>query len=991
MTTAGVKTVTVSYTENSVEKTTSYDITVNAAATLTSITLSGTYPTVFTQGDEFSSEGIVVTANWSDATTSDVTADATFEGYDMSTVGEQTVTVSYGDKTAEYTINVNEYVMPSVLTIDFENALSTYKEWTFFNIGTANTTITARGGSKYGANINDSGNGVATASITTNEKIANPGTLTCYVSKTSTNTKTSTWSIDVSYDGSTWTTVETKDATTMSAGTWEEFTADLSNYKNVYVAISYSGSTAIRAIDDITLTMAAPKVLSSIAVDASGATTVFHVGDAFTHADVVVTATYEDESTKDVTVNATFSTPDMTTAGNKTVTVSYTENEVTKTTTYDITVKDPATLTSITLSGTYPTKFEQGDTFSSEGIVITANWSDNTTSDVTSEATFSGYDMNTLGEQTVTVTYESMTATYQITVVEKKGTADNPYTVAEAIAFINTLGSSTSAEEVYVSGIISQVDSYNSNYSSITYWISDDGTTTDQMEVYSGLDLNGEGFSAVTDLAVGDIVTVKGYVKKYNSTPEFNYNNQLVSWERPANTNPSITVAPATVEVDADEHDGTIKLTYENLTITDMGDFDILFYDAEGEETDKPDWIKVLIAEQDPSIGEGYVVSYVIDANDSEVRNAYFKVYALDDEVNKVYSNLVTVTQAAYVDPSTITTYSLTTSITSGKHYIITNGTDAAMGYDKGNNRDAVDVTINEGVISLAPDAGVYEFVISGPDAHGFYTIYDETPNGAGYLYAASSNANYLKTKEKLDDNGKWSIVFGDSGKATVIAQGDNTRNEMRYNYNNGNDMFSCYASGQKDIYLYEKEDEPTPTETVKVTAAKYATYCSENALDFSDSGLTAYIAKVDDDNKVTFETVTKVPAYTGVLLKANAAGDFTVPSASSKDDVTGNAFIGVTEETDVNETGIYVLLNGDAGVGFYKTKYAFTVGAHTAYLPADVAGARSFIAIDEATAIEDIAAETMTNGEVYNLQGQRVVKAQKGLYIINGKKVVIK
>lgn len=115
---------------------------------------------------------------------------------------------------------------------------------------------------------------------------------------------------------------------------------------------------------------------------------------------------------------------------------------------------------------------------------------------------------------------------------------------------------------------------------------------------------------------------------------------------------PSITITPDVVNVDAEEHDGTLDLTYENLTITEMGDFDIQYYDAEGEElTENPDWIEVLVAGQDPTIGEGYVVSYIMNENNGEARSAYFKVYAMDDETNLVYSNLVTVNQAAYVAP----------------------------------------------------------------------------------------------------------------------------------------------------------------------------------------------------------------------------------------------------------------------------------------------------------------------------------------------------
>lgn len=82
------------------------------------------------------------------------------------------------------------------------------------------------------------------------------------------------------------------------------------------------------------------------------------------------------------------------------------------------------TLTKIELSGTYKTKYTVGDTFSSDGIVVTATYSDNTTQNIAlSLVTISGYNLSNEGTQTVTVTYEGKTATFTIT-VEKKSTPD---------------------------------------------------------------------------------------------------------------------------------------------------------------------------------------------------------------------------------------------------------------------------------------------------------------------------------------------------------------------------------------------------------------------------------------------------------------------------------------------------------------------------------------------------------------------------------------
>ena len=115
------------------------------------------------------------------------------------------------------------------------------------------------------------------------------------------------------------------------------------------------------------------------------------------------------------------------------------------------------------------------------------------------------------------------------------GTADAPITVAKALEIIDTYEpAGQSATDAYVKGKIVSVVSYNEKYKSITYYISDDGTETNQLQVYSGKGLNGADFASKDDLSVGSVVVVKGQLKKYANkdntvTPEINQNNQLVS------------------------------------------------------------------------------------------------------------------------------------------------------------------------------------------------------------------------------------------------------------------------------------------------------------------------------------------------------------------------------------------------------------------------------------------------------------------------------
>ena len=111
-------------------------------------------------------------------------------------------------------------------------------------------------------------------------------------------------------------------------------------------------------------------------------------------------------------------------------------------------------------------------------------------------------------------------------------TAETAYTVAEARTLIDA--GQALGETVYVKGIVSQVDKFNDTYKSIQYWISDDGTTTNQFECYSGKGIGGADFASVDDVKVGATVVVKGLLAKFNEIYEFKQNNELVSYTAPA-------------------------------------------------------------------------------------------------------------------------------------------------------------------------------------------------------------------------------------------------------------------------------------------------------------------------------------------------------------------------------------------------------------------------------------------------------------------------
>ncbi len=346
------------------------------------------------------------------------------------------------------------------------------------------------------------------------------------------------------------------------------------------------------------------------------------------------------------------------------------------------------------------------------------------------------------------------------------------------------------------------------------------------------------------------------------------------------------------------------------------------------------------------------------------------------------------------------TPYTLATTITSGKHYVIAATTDAGTHAMAGKHvdksyYDAVDATLSGNTLYVTISSGAREFIIYGPDADGNYSIYD--PVEEGYLCASSSSSNDMSVQTTNDANGKWKIDFENE---TVIAQGTYTRNEMRYN--SGSPRFSCYASGQTAVKFYEKAGEATPTESVTVSSAGYATFASDNALDFTGSSIKAFYA-TESAGTLSFTQVTKVPAGTGVLLYKDGGATESVPALTgAADAVTGNVFkrgadAAVTYEDD-NQN--YILFNGADGIGFYKANNN-NVAKNRAYIHVTSSNPVKSFAIDledDATGIEETLSNSPLKGEnIYNLAGQMVNgksvngKLPKGIYIVNGKKVMVK
>ena len=361
-------------------------------------------------------------------------------------------------------------------------------------------------------------------------------------------------------------------------------------------------------------------------------------------------------------------------------------------------------------------------------------------------------------------------------------------------------------------------------------------------------------------------------------------------------------------------------------------------------------------------------------------------------------SNISVTATVKEIAPPSYVNYTLAKSVERGKHYIIVGKSETgiyAMCEQKDNNRAALVIEANgEEGVKFMSDAGIHEFVINGFD--GDYAIYDPSEESTGLLYAASGSSNYLRTTNRPDDNARWTIsIDAETGVASIKAQGSNSRNIMRYNSNNG--IFSCYGSGQKDVYLYVKEgDDAQEASYYKTIAYEYATLCLPFAVEVPE-GVEAFIATAYSDDAVTLTKLDEgvVPAATGVVVAADkktvahfAATDKNVRTAE-------NLLKGVTKKTayaDVTVQGknAYALQLVEDEAKFCLVEGG-SFAANTAYLELPAGQSQTIgLRFGDATMVEAVKAAE-ENSVIYDLTGRRVEKMTKGIYIVNGKKVMMK
>ena len=194
-------------------------------------------------------------------------------------------------------------------------------------------------------------------------------------------------------------------------------------------------------------------------------------------------------------------------------------------------------------------------------------------------------------------------------------------------------------------------------------------------------------------------------------------------------------------------------------------------------------------------------------------------------------------------------------------------------------------------------------------------------------------------------------------------------------------------------IYIQRTGDA---TETVSVSDAGFATYATTNNVVVpNDENVKVMTVKVNDDNStITLNDVaagTVIPAKTGILVKAPAGNcDFVVTSEVGKD-LTNNDLKAATKDETSNGTTYFALTKIGDKVGFALVEKDVVIPAGKAYLSVPRASGAKFFGLDgEATGINSVKT-AKADGAYYTLEGVKTTKPVKGLYIHNGKKIVVK
>ncbi len=556
-------------------------------------------------------------------------------------------------------------------------------------------------------------------------------------------------------------------------------------------------------------------------------------------------------------------------------------------------------------------------------------------------------------------------ATYTIIALNHAGTAEDPYTVADALSAVDA---GVGITGVYATGIVSKiVTDFNASYGNITYNISADGKVdSDQLQAFRGKSKDGAEFTSEDDVKVGDIVVVYGNLTKYNSTYEFEADNQLYSLERPVVTSPTLTVsktsltgftyaegcgpsAPQTFDLTGENLTGNVTLTLDNenfeISVSETNDYATSLTRPKSEFGSKTIYVRLKAG---LDVNETYSGTITISSDGAED-----KTVTLGGNVTVYVPDYATLPFAFNDGKAKIESTVGLTQSGLGSDYNSTNAPTTQLKFD---------TTGDYMILKLNEAAGTLAFDIKG----------NSFSNSTFTVQTSSDGLSYRNLMVYTELEGTQTVALALAPDVRFIKW-----------------IYTEKASGNVGLGNIKVVDW---AEIVSVNEARYATYVPKHDVIFPD-GVEAYIGTINK-KYVSLTAVKSAPKDTPVILKNTGRYTLIPVTEETLDDVTGNDLS--ASDKDVEATGSQYILAKPEGeeVGFYPAITGTTIPAGKAYLVSNETGplVKAFYFVGEGeTAIGSIQNSNfeIQNGEVYNLAGQKLSKMQKGVNIINGYKVL--
>ena len=879
----------------------SSDVAFGDLATI-EVSNSSAHETVFSVGDVFSTEGLVLTATDTNSNTKAVNSGFTtdFDGvtFENEHIGEQTVTVTYEGKTTTYDIEV----LPApVYSAEF-------KDWTWSNKGTAiadrllgeeaskwrmsvgeyysstyligdyntdSSVWTTFASNKYYSSIASqmTTNTYGVAMYSQNFSVNKPNLISFEWGATSGIGATSAAYLLASTNGGySWSVLQSiSNISTNKTITWSGNTYASTN--NVIIGFGFTSSSKNPQLKEVAIEIYGQDLANTAnwatrEITVSGNSEV-EAEQAVTLTGNVVTSGYETPANTNLTWSssdesiATVSSSGVVTGvatGEVTITASAADgNGASASKTITVTPKLKR-VGSITLNTDAVQKsFVRNSQFNYNNLVVTANYSNGFDSEVVVPTSVTTPDMTTAGNQkTVTVTYEingtSASATYKIDVTPIVATevtlscggitlvdgryklTAKPNDLIEVNVTHNgdetTFTTSNSNNSIYYEDGFVAIESLNNDSGTIEFIVNESAkayldVTVNANETVTIVSPAGGEISGIVNQSIDfELSLINATEGEWSVSTNAAYNAVVVGDKNGCTGSVtlldvcneltmtvSVTTAKKIIETEfvltavADSITGISVKTNPTKTTYVVGDsfsaagLVVSASRASGVARDL-DSSEYTIKNAPTVLNERGAKEITIELNSDNTKKASFNI-----TVNKP-SGLKIVTKTSNDDGGYVG--ALVTNVSQlsvGAKVIIASATtDHALSTTQNtNNRGQADITKNGNSSSWDSDE-VQIMTLKAGSKDGTFAFY----TGSGYLYAASSGSNHLKTQQDIDDNASFAITIGDGAATSIVAQGTNSRNVVQYN--SGSSIFACYGSAsQKAVQLYTVEQvEPS-------------------------------------------------------------------------------------------------------------------------------------------------------------------------------------